>query len=318
MSGLLKKLFGFGKSQQQANEGAATTAPSSASNKTKEQEGFFTLEQQQLLVAQIQKQTQRKAIRIHATKALSPQALTTSKFGGLPYWNPAEPYPTDGGGNPCILLAQFDCQQLPLLEGFPRTGLLQFFVSDDGDYGLDFDNQMSQENWRVVYHHEVDESITESVVADLKIPTTSSENDLELPFTGEFHLEFELVDTWLGPCSHDDFQQELQKAIVATGLSQPPEGTSLYDIFCEDIYNQMADWNEGHWLGGYPCFTQDDPRFSRSDYAACTNLLFQMDSGGEANAEILWGDTGVGNFLIAPEDLLQLDFSRVLYNWDCL
>ena len=318
MSGLLKKLFGFGKSQQQANEGAATTAPSSASNKTKEQEGFFSREQQQLLMAQIQKQTQRQAIRIHATKALSPQALTTSKFGGLPYWNPAEPYPTDGGGNPCILLAQFDCQQLPLLEGFPRTGLLQFFVSNDGDYGLDFDNQMSQENWRVMYHPVVDESITESVVADLKIPTTSSENDLELPFTGEFHLEFELVDTWLGPCSHDDFQQELQKAIVATGLSQPPEGTSLYDIFCEDIYNQMADWNEGHWLGGYPCFTQDDPRFSRSDYAACTNLLFQMDSGGEANAEILWGDTGVGNFLIAPEDLQQLDFSRVLYNWDCL
>ena len=314
MSGLLKKLFGFGKSQQQANEGAATTAPSSASNKTKEQEGFFTLEQQQLVMAQIQKQTQRKAIRIHATKAVSPQALTTSKFGGLPYWNPAEAYPTDGGGNPCILLAQFDCQQLPPLEGFPRTGLLQFFVSNDGDYGLDFDNQMSQGNWRVVYHPAVDESITQAMVKELQLPTTSSEHDLELPFTGEFHLEFELVDTWLGPCSHDDFQQELQKAIVATGLSQPPEGTSLYDIFCEDIYNQMADWNEGHWLGGYPCFTQDDPRFSRSDYAACTNLLFQMDS----SEDILWGDTGVGNFLIAPEDLQQLDFSRVLYNWDCL
>jgi uncharacterized protein YwqG len=212
------------------------------------------------------------------------------------------------------LLAQFDCQQLPPLEGFPRTGLLQFFVSNDGDYGLDFDNQMSQENWRVVYHPAVDESITQAMVEELQLPTTSSEHDLELPFTGEFHLEFELVDTWLGPCSHDDFQQELQKASVALGLSLPPEGTSLYDIFCEDIYNQMADWNEGHWLGGYPCFTQDDPRFSRSDYAACTNLLFQMDS----SEDILWGDTGVGNFLIAPEDLQQLDFSRVLYNWDCL
>lgn len=111
---------------------------------------------------------------------------------------------------------------------------------------------------------------------------------------------------------------QLQKAIMATGLPLPPEGTSLYDIFCENIYNQMSDWNEGHWLGGYPCFTQDDPRFSRSDYAACTNLLFQMDSCGREDAEILWGDTGVGNFLIAPEDLQQLDFSRVLCNWDCL
>lgn len=314
MGGLLKKLFGFGNSQQKTVQ----AAPTSASSQGEKQEGFFSLEQQQLLVAQLQKQTQRKAIRIHATKAPSPQGLTASKFGGLPYWNPAEPYPTDGGGNPCILLAQFDCQQLPPLEGFPRTGLLQFFVSNDGDYGLDFDNQMSQENWRVVYHPEVDASITPAQVTEMGIPTTSSEHDLELPFTGEFHLEFELVDTWLGPCSHDDFQQELQKASVALGLSLPPEGTSLYDIFCEDIYNQMADWNEGHWIGGYPCFTQDDPRFSRSDYAACTNLLFQMDSGGEANAEILWGDTGVGNFMIAPEALQQLDFSRVLYNWDCL
>ncbi len=310
MGGLLKKLFGFGNSQQKAVQ----TTPTSASSQGEKQEGFFSREHQQLLVAQIQKQTQRKAIRIHATKAVSPQTLTTSKFGGLPYWNPAEPYPTDGGGNPCILLAQFDCQQLPPLEGFPRTGLLQFFVSNDGDYGLDFDNQMSQENWRVVYHPAVDESITQAMVKELQLPTTSSEHDLELPFTGEFHLEFELVDTWLGPCSHDDFQQELQKASVALGLSLPPEGTSLYDIFCEDIYNQMADWNEGHWLGGYPCFTQDDPRFSRSDYAACTNLLFQMDS----SEDILWGDTGVGNFMIAPEALQQLDFSRVLYNWDCL
>ena len=106
---------------------------------------------------------------------------------------------------------------------------------------------------------------------------------------------------------------QLQKAIMATGLPLPPEGTSLYDIFCEDMYNQMADWNEGHWLGGYPYFTQDDPRFSRPDYAACTRLLFQMDS----SEDILWGDMGVGNFFIAPEDLQQLDFSRVLYTWDC-
>ena len=317
MSGLLKKLFGLDKSQQEPIQTASSTTPSSASNKSEEQKGFFTQKQQQLLMAQIQKQTQRQAIRIHATKALSPQALTTSKFGGLPYWNPAEPYPIDGGGNPCILLAQFDCQQLPLLDGFPRTGLLQFFVSNDGDYGLDFDNQMSQENWRVVYHHDVDESITESVVAELGIPTTCSENNFELPFTGEFHLEFELVDTWLGPSSHDDFLQELQKAILATGLPQPPEETSLYDMFSEDIFNQMKVWNEGHWLGGYPYFTQDDPRFSRSDYAACTNLLFQMDSCGKANAEIVWGDLGVGNFFISPEDVQQLDFSRVLYNWDC-
>lgn len=117
MTGLIKKLFGFGKLQPESVQAALATAPStassSASNKSEEQDGFFTLEQQRLLVAQIQRQTQRKAIRIHATKTLSPLALTASKFGGMPYWNPAESYPTNEAGKPCVLLAQFDCQQLP-------------------------------------------------------------------------------------------------------------------------------------------------------------------------------------------------------------
>lgn len=313
MEGLIQKLFEFGKSQQKAVQAAPTTTSSPASNGSEEQDGFFSLEQQQLLMAQIQRQTQRKAIRLHPTKAASPLALTASKFGGIPYWNPAETYPTNEDGSPLVLLAQFDCQQLPPLEGFPKAGLLQFFISNDDAYGLGFDNQMNQKNWRVVYHPVVDASITQAMVEELHLPTTCSEEDSELPFAGEFQLDFELVDTWLGPCSHDDFQQELQKALVAVGLPLPPEGTSLYDIFCEDMYNQMADWNEGHWLGGYPYFTQDDPRFSRPDYAACTRLLFQMDS----SEDILWGDMGVGNFFIAPEDLQQLDFSRVLYTWDC-
>ena len=308
MSDLTKNLFGSGESQ--ADEEAAQ----GASNE--DDEAFFSLKQQRLLMAQIQKQTQKKAIRIHATKALSPQALATSKFGGLPYWNPAEPYPTGKDGKPCILLAQFDCQQLPPLEGFPRTGLLQFFISDDGYYGMDLDNQMSQENWRVVYHPVVDNSITESMVADMGIPTTCSAEEFDLPFAGEFHLDFELVDTWMGPSSKA-FEQELQKASVATGLPQPPEGTIPYEIFDQDVYQEMADWNAGHWLGGYPYFTQDDPRSPRSDYVACTTLLFQMDSEGANDDEILWGDSGVGNFFISPQALQQLDFSKVLYNWDC-
>ena len=172
MKGFIQRLLGLG------NHGASMEDEHAEAGK---QEGFFTQKQQQLLVAQIQKQTQRQAVRILATKSLSPLALTTSKFGGLPYWKPWEPYPTDGSGKPCVLLAQFDCQQVPAFEGFPQTGLLQFFVSDDGDYGLDFDNQLSQENWRVVYHPEVDASVTDSMVAELGIPTTCTLEESSLP-----------------------------------------------------------------------------------------------------------------------------------------
>lgn len=42
-------------------------------------------------------------------------------------------------------------------------------------------------------------------------------------------------------------------------------------------------------------------------------IVLQIDSIGEP---ILWGDAGVGNFFISKEDLINKDFSRVLYNWD--
>ena len=38
---------------------------------------------------------------------------------------------------------------------------------------------------------------------------------------------------------------------------------------------------------------------------------------GEQGKDIMWGDVGVANFFIRPEDLKNKDFSKVLYNWDC-
>ena len=40
-------------------------------------------------------------------------------------------------------------------------------------------------------------------------------------------------------------------------------------------------------------------------------------SEGDGEDEIMWGDCGVGNFFISSDDLKRLDFSRVLYTWDC-
>ena len=43
-----------------------------------------------------------------------------------------------------------------------------------------------------------------------------------------------------------------------------------------------------------------------------------MDSEmGNEDVEIMWGDSGVGNFFISEEDLKNLNFENVLYNWDC-
>jgi uncharacterized protein YwqG len=71
----------------------------------------------------------------------------------------------------------------------------------------------------------------------------------------------------------------------------------------------------GHKLGGYPYFTQWDPRYDQKYRDANYILLFQMDSDDDAH--IMWGDVGVGNFFIREQDLREGDFSNILYSWDC-
>ena len=68
-------------------------------------------------------------------------------------------------------------------------------------------------------------------------------------------------------------------------------------------------------LGGYPAFTQCDPRYYDKNLERFNTLLLQLDC--EDECDLMFGDTGVANFFINEEDLKKLDFTKVLYNWDC-
>ena len=78
----------------------------------------------------------------------------------------------------------------------------------------------------------------------------------------------------------------------------------------------MESFSGGHQIGGYPDFTQNDPR-EEHDELKDYILLFQLQSEWEDGIEIIWGDLGVGGFFIHPDDLAKLDFSKVAYSWDC-
>ena len=67
-------------------------------------------------------------------------------------------------------------------------------------------------------------------------------------------------------------------------------------------------------IGGYSRVEQMDPRleFPDEDWI----LLFSLDSQGRGGYAVSWGDGGVGNFYIRPEDLARRDFSKVMYYWD--
>ena len=90
--------------------------------------------------------------------------IFSSKVDGVPYLPKDMPWPLDSQGHPLALLAQIDCADLMGLADLPTAGLLQFFVGQDDVYGMDFDDETSQADFRVLYHETPDPSVTREEV----------------------------------------------------------------------------------------------------------------------------------------------------------
>lgn len=227
--------------------------------------------------------------------------LFDSKFAGYPYWPADQPYPVDSQGQYMYLLAQLNFSQVPKLEGYPDKGILQFFVAGDDMYGFNFDNPADQSNFRVVYW----EGTTATSLGDFHF-LDQQKSDGGLPVSRQMALQFALDRDYYS-FSDIRFPEEVADEMFAD--DQPKNGMLPLEEELGDLYPEI-----GHKIGGYAYFTQYDPRdelgIDYKDYI----LLLQIDS--ELN-DICWGDVGVGNFFIHPDDLKRKDFSRVLYNWDC-
>lgn len=68
-----------------------------------------------------------------------------------------------------------------------------------------------------------------------------------------------------------------------------------------------------HQIGGYAYFTQSDPRDNKMVDLKEDLLLLQIDTA----EKIMFGDYGVANFFIHPEDLINKQFDKAWFNWDC-
>lgn len=223
-----------------------------------------------------------------------------SKFGGHPYWPASRPFPVDSFGNYMYPLAQLNFSQMPHLEGYPDKGILQFYIAADDMYGLNFDNPTEQTNFWVVYF----EDTTEPPLENFRF-LDEQKRESDLPLKKQMQLSFRLDTDYF---SYSDVRlPEERMDEVMSDLSPGKE----YQMMEDELSEAFPD--NGHKIGGYAYFTQTDPR---EDHAGTSDwlLLLQIDSQGN---DICWGDYGVGNFFIHPDDLRRKDFSKVLYNWDC-
>lgn len=272
------------------------------------------------IIKAIKEKTAMPAYKLELVKDSAPD-IFDSKIGGVPYWDLSKEYPTSSNGNKLMLLAQINFTKAALEdERLPRKGMLQFFIASDDDvYGMDFDEADSQADYRVVFHEEIDLSVTEDAVVDLDIPiATDDDMDMDCtPIMREATLTFQKAEAYIGP-SVAGFEA-IFKEVVEEQLGETLEDEESFEYLEEEEYNEMCGelGNTGHWLLGYPFFTQSDPR-EYEDNPYYDALLFQLDSEMDDGEDfVLWGDCGVGNFFMNSEDLKNGNFSKVMYNWDC-
>ncbi len=294
------------------NEPAAAWA---ASPGTEEQE---IRKQAEEIAAQVRSASSKSMVEIQLTDG--PVSFTGSRLGGIPYLPKGGECPVDSQGRQLRLLAQIRLSELPpdspLSELSPQ-GMLQFWVLDDEVYGLEeqIEDMIKNDVSRVVYYESLDESVTEEECAAKYVPW-SADYETYFPFEGEFGIRFQ--NTRKEGISNCDFSFDP----LFTGLwNQKYPQRKINSVF--DLPDEAAEAvlegadSFGHKIGGYPVFTQEDPREDSEKLQHHTVLLLQIDSGDAAGREIMWGDCGVANFFITPEDLAAKDFSCVLYTWDC-
>lgn len=271
------------------------------------------------ILDELKKRTSQEAFSLNINESRVPK-ITDSKFGGVPYWDMKKSYPKDLEGKPLMLLAQINFDGDDFGSLLPKKGMLQFFIGRDDLYGADFDNPDIQNSFRVVYHESIDYEVAEEDVLSLGITTSLEEENEEFtPVYGTYALDIEKKMVSIGEVDYR-FYSLVNEIAKEKGIPLK-ESSLLYEFLDDTEYDELYEElsNTGHWMLGYPYFTQYDPREIGKDSGYYDTLLFQMDSdySKDRNDLVLWGDCGVGNFFINKEDLKDCKFDKVLYNWDC-
>jgi uncharacterized protein YwqG len=241
-------------------------------------------------------------------------SFAQSKFGGPPVLPKDFAYPTDTDGKPMFPLAQLNFAEMPTLEGFPAKGWLQFYISTNDNFGIDFHHRTSQKNFRVLYFEDIDEN---NIQTNFDFITKRDMYDYS-PVSVQHALSFSLQEEYVG--AHDiRFKKAL--GMSATKLAQTFRASAA--IVLAELYQQLSA--NGHKIGGYAYFGDRDPRVDKKytdqipdfgEYILLLQIASVPPPTEDAAPDIMWANYGVGNFFIHPEHLRKRDFSSVAYNWD--
>jgi uncharacterized protein YwqG len=260
-----------------------------------------------------------KLSHVDATPVIGPTTPWNSKLRGVPYYPKDQPWPLDVEGRPLVMLVQLNFSEMPPLAGYPTDGIVQIYISpefepekqmwgmrNDNKHKTDQDTRTDQSYFRVIYFPRVSRNADDLITAT---PAVEFDDDTGFPATDEARLTFAVGASYVRP---DDYRFKRFFGLDGSEFFSRLERRTS-DI--QDAYEKfMGDPHYFARIGGYSRVEQIDPRleFPDEDWI----VLFSLDSEGPGRYAVNWGDGGVGNFYIRPEDLARRDFSKVMYYWD--
>ncbi|MEK4626929.1 YwqG family protein [Solibacillus sp. FSL R7-0682] len=224
----------------------------------------------------------------------SPAFLHESKFAGLPYLTNIMEHPKDVHNQYMLFLAQINFSELQLSNPFPKSGILQFYISQQCLEKVK--HHYEHYHFKVQYlPHRENYS---DAIQDF---TYLKEVNLEqFPIKHEMKLQ---AKTQYEPVSAMDYRLENYFNPEIMSASITLDERSFQDVYLESYL--AAD----HKIGGYPYFINEDFRKNSKFLQHYDTLLLQIVSN-DAH-QIMWGDSGIMSFFINSKMLEQLDFSDI-------
>lgn len=232
-----------------------------------------------------------EAVTIKATPLSEEEVLglKESKFLGKPYLPIEWEYPKCKDGNPMILLAQINFSEIPPIENYPTSGIIQLYISPFDWYDM--------EEYQVVFH----EDIAQNHQTDFSFLNDNLYEDS--PVHCEHKLSFNKVIEYGGS---EDFRFQM----TFNGLNYFDYSDTLTKSQQKKLDSFFNTF--GHKIGGYASFIQTDPR-EEDETKKDDVLLLQIDT----DEHIMFGDTGVAHLFINLEELKKKNFEKAYFYWDC-
>jgi len=250
---------------------------------------------------------------LHIT-AVSDETVTcmNSKFGGEFYLPQGEKIPVSPEGEELKFLAQINFSETEPLEGFPKQGILQFFIDADEDHLFDKmeDEELKKELYKLRYYPNPDKALQQTGIYNKKDKDTNYLRTSWLEGKMSFQKQEEIINLSADMDSETPWEK-LENSLRKKLFSLIPKAG--YDLENDEENTDDFCWDFGNWgckTGGYPAVRQGDIRDDYEEYKSYTTLLFQYDF---TSREELEEDTFV--FFIKPEDLKACRFDNVLLYW---